>query len=208
MKIRVFKIATDIHLSADKVIVFLRQRGYQIESHMSILTSGMIEDIKEHFKEEIKKAEEFKKLVKEYRRKSGKELVQKEKIDSKSESLNLSVVEQTTKPSNEIRIIESHSNPHIKILKEVMAFNKVNAGYIGMLFGTYSGKHIITSRKILNKYKPIISITSSSSLPGTKNLVGLSFVTESDDINRDIYADTARYINNKLSQSRKSNLGR
>ena len=73
-KIRIYKLASEYNLSAANLIEFLQSKGYKAKSHQSILSDEMIEDINEHFKKEIEKAEKhYKKLAEFNKKKADKE---------------------------------------------------------------------------------------------------------------------------------------
>lgn len=54
-KSRIYKISADYNLSAEKLIEFLKGKGYEIKSHMTLVTDEMMQDIYSHFQKEIKK---------------------------------------------------------------------------------------------------------------------------------------------------------
>ena len=68
-KQRIYKFASEHNLSADNLIEFLKGKGYEIKSHMSLLTDGMLEDIQSHYKKDIEKAEQHYKKIAEFQKK-------------------------------------------------------------------------------------------------------------------------------------------
>jgi len=65
-KVRVYKLATEYNLSAENLLEFLQKKGHDVKSHMSIVSDDMIQDINDHFKKDIEKAEKHKKKVAEF----------------------------------------------------------------------------------------------------------------------------------------------
>ncbi len=68
-KLRVYKLASEINLSAENLIEFLQKKGHDVKSHMSMLTEAMINDINDHFKKDIEKAEKHYKKIAEFQKK-------------------------------------------------------------------------------------------------------------------------------------------
>jgi translation initiation factor IF-2 len=68
-KQRIYKFASEHNLSVDNLIEFLKEKGYEIKSHMSLLTDEMLTDIQLHFKKDIEKAEQHYKKIAEFQKK-------------------------------------------------------------------------------------------------------------------------------------------
>ncbi len=77
-KLRVYKLASEYNLSAENLVEFLQKKGHEVKSHMSILTEEMINDINDHFKKDIEKAEKHYKKIAEFNKKRS-EKVEEEK---------------------------------------------------------------------------------------------------------------------------------
>lgn len=89
-KIRVYKLATEINLSAENLMDFLKKKGYELKSHMSIVTDEMIADINAHFKKDIEKAEQHYKKIADFNKKRAEKTEKKETtepIEEKSEEV-------------------------------------------------------------------------------------------------------------------------
>ncbi len=84
-KLRVYKLASEINLSAENLIEFLRKKGHDVKSHMSMLTDEMITDINDHFKKDIEKAEKHYKKIAEFQKK------REEKTDKDEKSAKVEV---------------------------------------------------------------------------------------------------------------------
>lgn len=68
-KQRLYKFASEYNLSADNLIEFLKGKGHEIKSHMSLLTEEMLKDIQLHYKKDIEKAEQHYKKIAEFQKK-------------------------------------------------------------------------------------------------------------------------------------------
>ncbi len=70
-KIRLYKLATEINISTESLMEFLQKKGYDVKTHMTIITEDMLTDIKAHFKKDIEKAEKHYKKISEFQKKRG-----------------------------------------------------------------------------------------------------------------------------------------
>jgi hypothetical protein len=52
-KLRVYKLASEINISAEQLVEFLQKKGHVVKSIQSILTDDMITEINNHFKKDI-----------------------------------------------------------------------------------------------------------------------------------------------------------
>ncbi|MBS4034814.1 MAG: translation initiation factor IF-2 [Ignavibacterium sp.] len=73
-KQRIYKFASEHNLSVDNLIEFLKEKGYEIKSHMSLLTDEMLTDIQLHFKKDIEKAEQHYKKIAEFQKKRAEKI--------------------------------------------------------------------------------------------------------------------------------------
>jgi len=78
-KLRVYKFASEINLSAENLLEFLQKKGHDVKSHMSMLSDEMIQDINDHFKKDIEKAEKHYKKIAEFNKKRTEKAEQEEK---------------------------------------------------------------------------------------------------------------------------------
>ena len=62
-KTRVYKYASEINLSTDAIIDFLKSKDYEVKNHMTLLTDEMLSDIHGHFKKDIDKSDEHKRKL-------------------------------------------------------------------------------------------------------------------------------------------------
>ena len=49
---KLYKVATELDLSHEVLIKFLRKKGFEVKSHMSSLTQAMVEEVYTHFRSE------------------------------------------------------------------------------------------------------------------------------------------------------------
>jgi translation initiation factor IF-2 len=68
-KLRLYKFATEYNLSTDSLVEFLQKKGFDVKSHMSLLTDDMVADIRSYFKKDIEKAEKHYKKISEFQKK-------------------------------------------------------------------------------------------------------------------------------------------
>ena len=65
-KLRIYKLAADINISTEAIVDFLKEKGYKIKSHMTLLTDEMLSDIQSHFKKDIDKSDEHKRKLERF----------------------------------------------------------------------------------------------------------------------------------------------
>jgi len=79
-KVRLYKYATEINLSSENLIEFLKTKGHEVKSHQSILSEEMIVEINAHFKKDIEKAEQHYKKIAEFNKKRADKSDKDEKV--------------------------------------------------------------------------------------------------------------------------------
>lgn len=62
-KLRIYKLASDINISTEAIVEFLKEKGYEIKNHMTILSEEMLSDVHDHFKKDIDKSDEHKRKL-------------------------------------------------------------------------------------------------------------------------------------------------
>ena len=100
-KIRIYKLASEYNLAVENLVEFLETKGYKIKSHMSTLTGEMIDEINDHFKKDIEKAEKHYKKIAEFQKKR----VEKETVEETTEKEEAKEEEEKTEPA-EIKIVD------------------------------------------------------------------------------------------------------
>ncbi|MEK6552992.1 MAG: translation initiation factor IF-2 [Bacteroidota bacterium] len=68
-KLRLYKFGTEHNLATETLVEFLQKKGYDVKSHMSLLTDEMVADIKSFFKKDIEKAEKHYKKISDFQKK-------------------------------------------------------------------------------------------------------------------------------------------
>ena len=78
-KLRVYKLASEINISAEQLVEFLQKKGHVVKSIQSILTDDMITEINNHFKKDIEKAEKHYKKIADFNKKRVEKVEEDEK---------------------------------------------------------------------------------------------------------------------------------
>ncbi|MFO7448451.1 MAG: translation initiation factor IF-2 [Ignavibacteriaceae bacterium] len=87
-KLRIYKFASEINISAEQLVEFLQKKGHKVKTIQSILNNDMINDINDHFKKDIEKAEKHYKKIAEFNKKrSEKAEAEEEKAKEKEAKL-------------------------------------------------------------------------------------------------------------------------
>jgi translation initiation factor IF-2 len=106
-KVRVYKLASEYNLSAEQLIEFLKKKGHEIKSHMSIVTDEMLVDIQDHFKKDIEKAEKHYKKIAEFNKKRIERSEEEEKEEAeKEEEIKPETIEEAVKEAEEVKVVE------------------------------------------------------------------------------------------------------
>ncbi len=82
---KIYKVATELNLSHETVVDFLKKKGYEVKSHMSTVDDDMMRDLLVHFKKEKDVAEKHQRKVAEIRE-------SKKKIEKKEEHVEVPAV--------------------------------------------------------------------------------------------------------------------
>src|ERR1035437_8217249 len=78
-KLRIYKFASEINISAEQLVEFLQKKGHVVKSIQSILTDDMITEINNHFKKDIEKAEKHYKKIADFNKKRVEKVEEDEK---------------------------------------------------------------------------------------------------------------------------------
>jgi translation initiation factor IF-2 len=104
-KIRVYKLASEYNLSAEQLIEFLKKKGHDIKSHMTIVSDEMMVDIHDHFKKDIEKAEKHYKKIAEFNKKRIERSEEEEKKEAKKEAeAKPEKVEEEAKEAEKVQV--------------------------------------------------------------------------------------------------------
>lgn len=71
-KIRIFNLAAEYNIASENLIEFLKRKGFDVKTHMSVVTDDMVSEIHNHFKKDLEKAEKHHKKVEEFQKKLSK----------------------------------------------------------------------------------------------------------------------------------------
>ena len=85
-KKKIYKVATELNLSHETVVEFLKKKGYEVKSHMSSVDDDMMRDILVHFKKEKDVAEKHQRKIAEMRE-------SKKKVEKKEEHVETAHVQ-------------------------------------------------------------------------------------------------------------------
>ena len=100
---KVYKLATEYNLSAENLMEFLQNKGFNVKSLMTTLSDEMIDAINAHFKKDIEKAEKHYKKVAEFHKKRAEKAIQ----EAKDSGREIQVVENVPSDSaEEIKITD------------------------------------------------------------------------------------------------------
>jgi translation initiation factor IF-2 len=86
-KVRLYKYAAEINLSSENLIDFLKEKGYKVKSHQSIITEEMMTEVNAHFKKDIEKAEQHYKKIAEFNKKRAEKSDTDEKVEESIEEV-------------------------------------------------------------------------------------------------------------------------
>src|SRR5512140_176990 len=78
-KKKVYKLATELNISHETLLEFLRKKGHEVKSHMSTVDDDMMRDVLVHFKKEKDVAEKHQRKIQEIRD-SRKKAEKKEEV--------------------------------------------------------------------------------------------------------------------------------
>jgi len=110
-KLKLFKFASEYNLSAKELLEFLTKKGYKVKTIMSTLEDDMIEEITNHFKKDIDKAQKHYKKIAEFK---------KEKTEKEEEKSSVETVEQVEDKKTEVEETKEKETPvkEEKVTKE------------------------------------------------------------------------------------------
>jgi translation initiation factor IF-2 len=78
-KKKIYKLATELNISHETLMEFLRKKGHEVKSHMSTVDDDMMKDVLVHFKKEKDVAEKHQRKIQEIRD-SRKKVEKKEEV--------------------------------------------------------------------------------------------------------------------------------
>ena len=113
-KLKIFKFASENNLSAKELVEFLSKKGHKVKSIMSVLNDEMIQDISDHYKKDIDKAQKHYKKIAEFNKKrSDKEEEEGEDVITTEESnvIEEQVIEEEPKEEETEKEVKAEEKP-------------------------------------------------------------------------------------------------
>ena len=107
-KLRIYKLASDINISTEAIVDFLKEKEYKIKSHMTLLTDDMLADIYSHFKKDIDKSDEHKRRLANFNK------IRADKAESDSQEVEEELEETTA----ETEVDEDESSEEVEEVAE------------------------------------------------------------------------------------------
>lgn len=102
-KKKIYKVATELNLSHETLVDFLKKKGYTVKSHMSSVDEEMMRDILVHFKKEKDVAEKHQRKIAEIKE-------SKKKAEKKAEE----VIAEEHPPVMEAPVEPVQAHPHVE----------------------------------------------------------------------------------------------
>ncbi|HET6273594.1 MAG TPA: translation initiation factor IF-2 [Bacteroidota bacterium] len=98
-KKKIYKLATELNLSHETLIEFLRKKGHEVKSHMSSVDGDMMRDILVHFKKEKDVAEKHQRKIQEIResKKRVEKKVEEQLVEQVAQAVTAHDVERVDK---------------------------------------------------------------------------------------------------------------
>lgn len=127
-KLRLYKFATEYNLSTESLVEFLQKKGFDVKSHMSILTDDMVSEIKSFFKKDIEKAEKHYKKISDFQKKRTEHdepevviEVAPKIVEVKPEKLEVGQPERVEKVEEiSVEQVEIHAVPIVEVTEPVV----------------------------------------------------------------------------------------
>lgn len=111
-KIRVYKLASEYNLAVESIVEFLQKKDYDVKTHMSMLTDEMINEVNEHFKKDIEKAEKHYKKIAEFNKKRS-DKIEEEPVKAKKKSDSSDEIQEVIAQEIEAKVgeVEAKDKP-------------------------------------------------------------------------------------------------
>ena len=107
---KLYKVATELNLSHETLIEFLRKKGHEVKSHMSSVDEEMMKDILVHFKKEKDSAEKHQRKIAEIRESKRRA---ERKVEEVVETPPAAVAADAVRPSGEVEEPAPVASPEI-----------------------------------------------------------------------------------------------
>lgn len=110
-KLRIYKLASDINISTDAIVDFLKEKEYKIKSHMTLLTDEMLADIFSHFKKDIDKSDAHKRKLANFNK------IRADKAESDSQEIEIEE-EESEEVTTETEVEAEESSEEVEEIVE------------------------------------------------------------------------------------------
>lgn len=122
-KIKIFNLAKELNLSSETIIDFLKKKGFEVKSHMSLVTDEMMPVIMGHFKKDKEVAERHQRKIQEFRSTRKKETQEKtdkaeKKVSTKEKEETHQKLEEEEKQKGKEELLEVEETPQIQVEEE------------------------------------------------------------------------------------------
>jgi translation initiation factor IF-2 len=121
-KKKIYQIAKEINISHETLMEYLKKRGHEIKSHMSLVDDAMMHDILSHFKKDKEVAEKHQKKVQTYRDSRKKSEVKAAPLVEEQPPVKPSKKRKTEEPAVPVEVvqeIEPVTQPQVEIQSEI-----------------------------------------------------------------------------------------
>ncbi len=116
-KYRIYKYASEINISTDAIIEFLRSKEYEVKNHMAPLSEEMLADIQSHFKKDIDKSDEHKRRIAKFNEARAEKAGEKVEEKTSEEEVEV-VVEEPVEVKKEIEEVTEEEETIEEIVVE------------------------------------------------------------------------------------------
>lgn len=110
-KLRIYKLASDINISTEAIVDFLKEKEYKIKSHMTLLTDEMLADIFSHFKKDIDKSDAHKRKLANFNK------IRADKAESDSQEIEIEE-EESEEVTTETEVEAEESSEEVEEIVE------------------------------------------------------------------------------------------
>ncbi len=129
-KKKIYQIAKEINISHETLMEYLKKRGHEIKSHMSVVDDAMMHDILSHFKKDKEVAEKHQKKVQTYRDSRKKSEVKAAPVvegQPAAKPTKKRKTEEPTVPVEVVQEIEPVTQPQTEIKSEIKEAEPIQA---------------------------------------------------------------------------------
>ncbi len=110
---KVYKVATELNLSHETLLEFLRKKGHEVKSHMSSVDEGMMRDILLHFRKEKDVADKHHRKIAEIR--ENKKRVERKEEEDRQAAVAHAREEHVVKPVEPVVPSEPEAEPVVAV---------------------------------------------------------------------------------------------